>query len=243
MKKPRILFTGSAGFLGQAMYKAFEGDYALRLCDIADFDAGLHEKVVGDVSDPVFCDVAVKDCDAMVIAHMFPRPNDTPYGPFNANVTGTANLMYAAQRANLQRLCVISSVDAVIGNPPEIPRSLTSPLKGRDIYSATKACQEVVARSVYAEHRIPCAVLRIGYVVDLDQMTDKYDHALAAPEPGMIDRHDCGVACRKALEKEDLSYDVFYVFSICDVNHCPEGLATHRALDWVPAHAPAGAKA
>lgn len=239
----RVAFTGSAGFLGQALWKAFADEYALRLCDIADFDAGPNEKCVGDVSDPAFCERVVQDCDAVVIAHMSPRPNNAPYGPFNANVTGTANLVYAGHHAGVRRFCLISSSDAVSGYPADVPRTPDLPGRGRDIYTATKACQEIVARAAHVELGMACTVMRIGRVVDLEAMTDKYNHDLPAPKPGMIDRYDCGIACRKALEQDDLSFQVFYVYSVCDAEHRSEGLATYRALDWTPARPSAGTKA
>lgn len=238
----RVLFTGSAGFLGRALWTAFAGDYTIRLCDVTDFEAGPHEKYVGDVADPHFCARVVKDCDMVVVAHMFPRPNHTPLGAFHANVTGTALLLHAAHHAGVRRCCLVSSVSAVNGHPQDVPRTPDLPLMGRDVYSATKACQEVVARSVFVEHALPCAVLRIGYVVDLEQMTDKYDTPLAGPKPGMIDRHECSVVCRKALEKPDLSYEVFYVYSFCDEEHRPEGLASYAALGWTPERALAGVR-
>ncbi|MFA6291239.1 MAG: hypothetical protein WC637_05620, partial [Victivallales bacterium] len=67
--KKNIVFTGSAGFLGRGIIKAFEKDFRLRLVDVSDFET-THEKMIGDVSNPEFCLRALSGMDYLVIAHM-----------------------------------------------------------------------------------------------------------------------------------------------------------------------------
>ena len=132
--RKKIIFTGSAGFLGCGITKAFESDYSLRLVDVCDFETP-YEKMIGDVSDPDFCSRAVSGMDQLVIAHMYPRKlgYENPCGPYNANVTGTANLLYAARECGIKRVCLISSEAAVAGKHERTPHSPELRPSARDV--------------------------------------------------------------------------------------------------------------
>jgi len=235
MNGKHVVLTGAAGFLGRGLYKAFEPDCHVRLVDVQDFESP-HEKRIGDVADPDFCMKAVEGMDYLVIAHIFPRQNgyDVPYGAFHANVTGTANLLHAASRQGLTRVCLISSVDAVAGRPEGTPMTPGHRPTAKNVYSATKACQEITAEAFHRQFGLKVAIMRIGYVVDWETMTDKYGTTLAKREPGMIDRADCGQAVRRALELPDLSCQVFYIYSVSRIPDFEEGFAAYDQLNWHP---------
>lgn len=115
-EKKKIVFTGSAGFLGRALYRAFEGDYGLRLSDVNGF-ASEHETVIGDVTDFSFCRRLVRGMDLLVVAHMMPHPyGEDPSMAFDVNVKGVANLFHAAKQEGIKRACLISST-SVCGDP------------------------------------------------------------------------------------------------------------------------------
>ena len=222
MKK--ILLTGAAGFLGQRLYKAFENDYSIKLMDIVDFKSN-HEIIVGDVSQPEICKAAIEGVDTLVIAHMFPRPYLTPEGPYDANVKGTANLLHAAHEAGIKRVVLISSVDACRGWDKSVKREPSLRPRGNDLYTTTKACQEIVAESFHNETGIEIGVLRVGYIVDLKDMVDKYGTKLPRAAAGMVDRAYVGVVAREVIEKPDLDYEVHYVYSIVN-QECEESMAS-----------------
>ena len=231
MKK--ILLTGAAGFLGQRLYKAFENDYSIKLMDVVDFTSD-HEIIVGDVSQPETCKAAIEGVDILVIAHMFPRPYTTPDGPYDANVKGTANLLHAAHEAGIKRVVLVSSVDACRGWDKSIKREPCLRPQGNDLYTTTKACQEIVAESFHNETGIEIGVLRVGYIVDLDDMVDKYGTKLPRAAAGMVDRTDIGVIARKVIEKTELNYEVHYVYSIVN-QECEESMtSTIEQLNWKP---------
>ena len=234
--KKNIVFTGSAGFLGRGIIRAFEKDFNLRLVDVSDFETP-HEKKIGDVYDPEFCLRALSGMDYLVIAHMYPRRlgYENPFGPYNANVTGTANLLYAAHKNGIKRVCLISSVSAITGRPNGVPPTPKTRPEAADVYSATKACQEITAEAFHREFGLEIAIMRIGYVVDLDEKVDKYGTRVSAcKDPTIIDPRDCGDAVRCALELPELSCQVFYVYSLCTQENGPEGFATYQALNWHP---------
>lgn len=234
-RKKSVLLTGAAGFLGSGLHMAFEPDLRIRLADMVDF-ATSHEKMIGDVSDPEFCLRAAEGMDYLVIAHMYPRTLGyaEPFGPFNANVTGTANLLHAAHVNGVKRVCLISSESAVSGRPDGVPHSPELRPAARDVYSATKACQEITAEAFHREFGISTAVLRIGYVVDLRRRVDKYGKTVKGSKHPLIDPYDCGEAVRKVFELPTVEFRVFYIYSDCDSSRGPEGLAAYRELDWTP---------
>lgn len=229
-KKPKLFLTGAGGFLGQGIAKSLENDYDLHLCDIKDFESN-HKKFIGDVSDPQFCNSSLKGMDYLVIAHMFPRPNDKPFGPYNANVTGTANLCYAAKLCGIKKICLISSVDVLKFNrnlkKGELPH-------GGDIYSSTKVCQEIVAQSMSIEFELDIKALRIGYVVDFNSLQNKYGRSVSSPSNGMIDRYDCGEAIAKTLQLNYNTYETFHIYSIADPIIAPEAVEAWEKLNWHP---------
>ncbi|MEI6420893.1 MAG: NAD(P)-dependent oxidoreductase, partial [Lentisphaerota bacterium] len=233
--KKSVVFTGSAGFLGRGIFRAFEKDFHLRLVDVFDFEAR-HEKMIGDVADPEFCLRALSGMDYLVIAHMYPRKlgYENPYGSYNANVTGTANLLYAAHENGIKRVCLISSEAAVSGRPDGVPHTPETRPAANDVYSATKACQEITAEAFHRQFGLEIAIMRLGYVVDLNENIDKYGTRVTDCKEPIIDPADCGNAVRSALELPKLSCRVFYVYSLCTASNGAEGFATYRDLNWQP---------
>ncbi|MFA6293950.1 MAG: SDR family oxidoreductase, partial [Victivallales bacterium] len=159
---------------------------------------------------------------------------ENPFGPYNANVTGTANLLYAAHKHGIKRVCLISSEAAVAGRPDGVPHTPKTRPSAKDVYSATKACQEITAEAFHRQFGLEIAILRIGYVVDLNENLDKYGSKVSDCNVPIIDPRDCGDAVRCALELPVLSCQVFYVYSLFTPENGPEGFATYTALNWKP---------
>ena len=231
----KILVTGAGGYLGQGLVVALAGRHSLRLLDLQPC-ASPQEMVVGDVADLDTARRAVQGVDAILVAHMASRQAGayaTPPPAFDANVKGTANLFFAGVEHGVRRFCVISSTGVTAGTQPGFWTRDTFP-RGNDLYSLTKACQEVIAEQFQRIHQLSVSVLRVGWVMDADTMIDKYGQHRPQYCIGYTDRRDIGEVARLALETVDGSYEVFYVEGTpesaerCDIAY------TRQRLGWAP---------
>ncbi len=232
----KILFTGAGGFLGQGLVKPFARDHDLRLIDIADFETG-HEKLMGDVSDLDTALRSVEGVDAIVIAHMASRQAgayENPSTCFDANVRGTANLFFAANKLGVNKVCLISSTGAVSGNPDGMYLTRNLYPKGRDMYTLTKACQEVIAEQYHRICGIKTAVLRVGGIIDTDEGTNKYGIKKTDHIDVLVDRRDIGTVAKLALELPNLEYEVFYVYGCLEADEFCDAGYTRKRLQWTP---------
>lgn len=129
------LVTGGAGFIGSHLAERLWRDgHRVRLLD--NFSAGKRENltfaegedrieiIAGDITDPVVVAGAARGVG--VIFHQaamrsVPRSVDDPLGANHNNVTGTLNVLVAAQRAGVRRV-VYASSSSVYGDRPELPK-------------------------------------------------------------------------------------------------------------------------
>ncbi len=212
----KILMTGAGGFLGQGIVQALEGhNHVLRLNDVKTFDTP-HELMTGSVADFDFVQNAVKDMEAIVIAHMAPRPGNNPVNyenpklSFDINVTGTVNLFHAAMEADIKRVVLISSTGAISYYKEEPRLHSLQPKAEKGLYALSKVCQEVIAEQYAREAGIKTAVLRVHYIIDGRTMSDKYGREIKGYLPNIIDRTDIGELCHSCLLLEDLEYETFH---------------------------------
>jgi len=233
-----ILFTGSAGYLGRGIVVPFEkSGHTLRLMDVRPFETS-HECVIGDVADLEDVRKAVRGVDAVVIAHMAKNPDAyvIPTTAFDVNVKGTANLFFAANEAGVKKIVLISSTSATTGYRGSHMEPHSLPPKAKGMYALTKALQEVIAEQYSREFGMSVAALRVGYVTDADELTDKYGRQISERPALLTDRRDIGEVARLCLERDDIGYEVFNVMSTpesqteCDVAH------TCERLNWKPRH-------
>lgn len=231
----KILVTGGGGFLARGMMDNLtKGGHTLRLMDRSTFETP-HELVIGDVANIEDLRKAMDGVDAILISHMAPRSPDayeTPDLCFQINVTGTANIFEAAREAGISNIAVISST----GRPPEDPEAWTGviPMEGQGLYGLTKECQEIIAQHYVREHGMQVALLRAGYIVNADEMKDKYGRPVGERNVMDVDRRDIGEVARLCFEQSPDGLRVFTVMST------PESLKrwnvqhTVDALNWTP---------
>lgn len=129
------LVTGGAGFIGSHVAERLWRDgHRVRLVD--NFSTGKRENLAfargsdrlevvdGDITDPALVSEVAQGVS--VIFHQaamrsVPRSIDDPLGANQHNVTGTLNVLIAAQRAKVRRV-VYASSSSVYGNRPELPK-------------------------------------------------------------------------------------------------------------------------
>jgi len=232
----KTLITGAAGYLGRGLVEPFAGRHELRLMDVVGFKT-THDLLVGDVADLETARRATEGMDAMVIAHMASRQAgayQTPAGCFDANVKGTANLFFAAAERGIRRVVLISSDGVRSGHPKGTFGTGDLPPKGNDLYTLTKACQEVIAEQYARVEGMGVAVFRLGWVMNADTVIDKYGKKIPHYCVGMTDPRDIGQAARLACELPDLGYEVLYVYGTPEADESCDAAHARRRLGWKP---------
>jgi len=197
-----------------------------------------HEKIVASVADLDAVLKAVEGVDALVIAHMAPQRTEaykTPTIAYDVNVRGTANLFFAAAKFGLKQVVLVSSGGAVHqhylqGGP--LTRDL--PHRGKGIYCHTKILQEVIAQQHHYEFGMGVAVLRCGYITDMDSGCDKYGKHLDAANWQFVDRRDVGEMALRALQLPDLGYEIFYALSTPMAAKHADMEYAYKRLNWKP---------
>ena len=188
----RVLVTGHTGFKGAWLSSwlrrlgAEPSGFALApstkpsLYADARVESVMARSTIGDLRDAAALSRAVAEARPEVIFHLaaqalvLPSYED-PVGTFATNVIGTANLLEAVRRTPGIKVVVIVTSDKCYDNREwhwgyrEI-----DPLGGKDPYSASKGCTELVAASyrhsffppqAVAEHGVVLVTARAGNVI------------------------------------------------------------------------------
>ena len=182
----RVLLTGHTGFKGAwltAWLRAL-GAEVTGLSLPPDTDPSLWEligsrmriqEIGGDVRDAECVARAFDAARPEVVLHLaaqslvrrgYRQPADT----FGVNVMGTVNVLDAALRSPTVKAVLVVTSDKVYANKGDGgPFDETAPLSGKDPYSASKACTEIVVEayreSYFAAAGIALATARAGNVI------------------------------------------------------------------------------
>lgn len=129
------------------------------LADIRDFSV-LSDRIQRFSPDVIFHLAA----QALVI----PSYED-PIGTISTNVTGTANVLSAAHRNDVRVVVNVTSDKCYTNNEWDWPYRETDGLGGKDIYSASKACSEILSdayrSSFYTSKGLKLITVRAGNVI------------------------------------------------------------------------------
>jgi CDP-glucose 4,6-dehydratase len=179
----RVLLTGHTGFKGSWLALWLEsmgahvtgfGRAAIRnpdsLYELARVGDCLGT-IEGDVRDAAAVDAAVRASGAEVVLHLAAQPivrrsYRDPAETFAVNVTGTVNLLDAVRASGTARSVLVVTSDKCYENVG-LDRGYREgePLGGADPYSASKACQELVAHAYRRSFGLPLATARAGNVI------------------------------------------------------------------------------
>lgn len=187
---PNILITGIRGFIGSNL-----ADYLSQnpenniygLCrsikNESPFNAlKLQNKkninlLIGDINDYSKVEEILVQYNIDEIYHLAAKvivqdAAKFPIATCKINIFGTLNVLEALRLISLQRNkqipTFIMSTDKSYGISDELPYNELLPLNGLDIYSASKACEDILARSYSYNYDLPIVIARPSNTYGVD---------------------------------------------------------------------------
>jgi uronate dehydrogenase len=159
----RILITGAAGHIGKALRAGLQGQYALRLADIApQAPAASGEEVISaDITKLSDLLAAMEGIDTVV--HLAGIPDEGPWETVrDLNIDGCYNVFEAARQKGVKRVVFASSNHAVGFHKRE--RVLDDAVAPRpdSRYGVSKVFGEALGRLYADKHGLSVACMRIG---------------------------------------------------------------------------------
>ncbi len=211
----KILVTGSAGHLGEALVRVLR-EQGHDVCGL-DVLASATTTVVGSVADRACVRECVQGADAVLHAATLHKPHvgtHTRQDFVDTNVTGTLNLLEEAVAAGAGRFVFTSTTSRfgrAVTPPPGAPAAWiteeVTPVP-RNIYGTTKTAAEDLCELVYRDHGLPCLILRTSrFFPEPDDRADvrsAYDDANVKVNELLyrrVDLEDVVGAHRLALER------------------------------------------
>ena len=163
----RILVTGSAGHLGEALVRSLgRGGHEVIGLDILESP---HTNIVGSVADRALVRRAVQGMDAVIHTATLHKPHLGSHERaefVETNITGTLVLLEVAVAAKLRAFIFTSTTStfgrALVpaeGEPAAWITEDVVPLP-RNIYGVSKVAAEDLCELVARDHGLPCLILR-----------------------------------------------------------------------------------
>jgi nucleoside-diphosphate-sugar epimerase len=159
----KILVTGSAGRIGQAVVQALSGE-SLRGFDRVP-TPGVSDSVAGDIADMAAVQRAMHGIQTVI--HLAATPDDDEFMSrlLPNNIVGTFNVMEAAQQAGVKRVILASSGQVVwyqrFSGP--MPIGVNDPPTPRYWYACTKMFMEAAGRAFAEKFGMSVIVARLGW--------------------------------------------------------------------------------
>jgi UDP-glucose 4-epimerase len=211
----RILVTGSAGHLGEALVRVL-GAAGFEVVGL-DVLESPHTTVVGSVSDRDCVRRCVAGMDGIIHAATLHKPHVGTHDRqafVDTNVTGTLNLLEEAVEAGVRRFVFTSTTSAfgrALTPPPGAPAAwITEDVAAvpRNVYGVTKTAAEDLCELVHRDHGLPCLILRTSRFFpegdDRDDVRAAYDDLNLKVNELLyrrVDLEDVVSAHRLALER------------------------------------------
>ncbi len=164
----KVLITGHTGFVGTWLSMVLSY-YGAKICGLAlpAEEGSLYDRVqndlnmqeyLGDIRDSDFVTKALDEFRPDIVFHLaafgfIQECHADPQRAFSTNVVGTANLLSALNLISCAKSIVVMSSDKVYRNTgDERLFGEGDELGGDDSYSASKMCEDTVARSYYSSY-------------------------------------------------------------------------------------------
>ncbi|MBC8093987.1 MAG: NAD(P)-dependent oxidoreductase [Pseudonocardia sp.] len=210
----RILVTGSAGHLGEALVRVLGSAHTVTGLDILDSP---FTTLTGSVADRDVVRQAVDGVEAVLHTATLHKPHVGTHGRqafVDTNVTGTLTLLEEAVAAGVGRF-VFTSTTSTFGRaltpaPGEPAAWITEDVVPvpRNVYGATKTAAEDLCELVHRDHGLPVVVLRTSRF--FPEADDRDDVRAACPDANLkvnellyrrVDIADVVDAHRLAIER------------------------------------------
>ncbi len=167
----RYLVTGGAGFIGSHLVERLVRDGA-EVTVLDDLSTGRREhlRVVrdrvrfirGNAARLELCRRAMQGVDYVLhqaAVTSVPRSTRNPVAAHQANVTGTLNILLAAQEAHVHRV-VFAGSTAAYGDAAELPNHEALLPRPLSAYAASKVAGEAYCQAFWRTHGLETVVLR-----------------------------------------------------------------------------------
>ncbi|MBP7828509.1 MAG: NAD-dependent epimerase/dehydratase family protein [Kiritimatiellae bacterium] len=174
---PRILITGGAGFIGQAVIRTFRQVYpesSLRAMDLVKAPGDDIERYTGSILDANDINRAVQDCDYVVhLAAMLgvKRTEAQRLECLTVNIQGTLNVLDACVKNRVKKI-VFSSSSEIYGEPFENPIREVTPASPKSVYAVTKLAGEEYLRAYRERYGLRFSVVRFFNVYGPGQVAE-----------------------------------------------------------------------
>lgn len=176
-----ILITGIQGFVGAHLANYLSQDSNNKIYGLtrslkkeSTFNAlNLHNKkninlAYGNVTNTIVTDI-ILDGNIDQVYHIAAEAivktsNLSPICTYNTNIFGTMYILESirqiSRKLNKKISVLVTSSDKAYGDSPKLPYTEDMPLNGLDIYSSSKACQDIIARTYANNYDMPIVVSR-----------------------------------------------------------------------------------
>ncbi len=209
----KLVVTGSAGHLGEALMKALRSDgHDLVGVDVI---ASPDTTVVGSILDRALLAEAMAGAAAVIHAATLHKPHLATHSAqqfIDTNISGTLAVLEQAVRADVPAVVYVSTTSAfgqALNPPPGQPAAwITEETLGRpkNLYGATKTAAEELCELVQRDHRLGVVVLRMSRFFPEDDdapdglMVDPLNAKVNELLHRRVDIADVVDACMRAVE-------------------------------------------
>ncbi|MDO9543047.1 MAG: NAD(P)-dependent oxidoreductase [Kiritimatiellia bacterium] len=233
----KLLITGGLGAIGRDICPELAKSHDVKIFDMGKSDGKL-ECIQGDITSFEDVNSAIKDIDMVIHLVGIWRPPATDRNIMEINVNGLFNVLEAAIANGVKRVCMASSIGAMgfsglqtkVLPPVYLPVDEKHPCRPDGMYGVSKLIGEELCKRYTRRYGLSTICLRPPWVFTGDMKLKKGSAGLGNdPNNGMkdlwgyIDARDVGRAFKLAVEKEDISHEIFMI----------SAKTHHSKLDWM----------